>query len=162
MTNEHIKGPLTLATKNTQIIFTCMYIQIIFTRMFTLNSVTIPRVSENVEHQELSYLSRRIDLYSHDGKTNLALPRKFGHMCIFPLSGLLPREINARVNQDTCTKHVLCSIIQNHKKTNHNPNIINTKELINVYNTMKIYIVMKINEPRFHSSLLLNVKINVD
>lgn len=101
-------------------------------------------------------------MYSHDGKTNLALPRKFGRMCIFPLSGLLPREINARVNQDTCTKHVLCSIIQNHKKTNHNPNIINKKELINVYNTMKIYTVMKINEPWLHSSLLLNVTINVD
>lgn len=134
----------------------------IYRHVYILNSVTIPRVSENVEHQELSYLSGRVNLYSHDGKTNLALPRKFGRMCIFPLSGLLPREINARVNQDTCTKHVLCSIIQNHKKTNHNPNIINKKELINVYNTMKIYTVMKINEPWLHSSLLLNVTINVD
>ena len=101
-------------------------------------------------------------MYSHDGKTNLTLPRKFGRMCTFPLSGLIPREINARVKQETCTKYVLCGIIQNHKKTNHNPNIINTRELINVYNTMKIYIVMKINEPRLHSSLLLNVTINGD
>ena len=82
--------------------------------------------------------------------------------CTFPLSGLLPREINARVNQETCTKHVLCRIIQNHKKSNHNLNIINTRELINVYTTLKIYTVMKINEPWLHSSLLLNVMINVD
>lgn len=101
-------------------------------------------------------------MYSHDGKTNLALPRKFRPMCTFPLSGLLPREINACVNQETCTKHVLCRIIQNHKKSNHNLNIINTRELINVYTTLKIYTVMKINEPRLHSSLLLNVTINVD
>lgn len=134
----------------------------IYMHVCILNSVTIPRVSENVDHQELSYLSGRIHLYSHDGKTNLALPRKFRPMCTFPLSGLLPREINACVNQETCTKHVLCRIIQNHKKSNHNLNIINTRELINVYTTLKIYTVMKINEPQLHSSLLLNVTINVD